>query len=355
MERSMPFSLLGEKFPGADEWKTAPIGAGLGVPQCPTTKPRNGDLTAIDNSVGALSDVSTGSDRSAQAGALRVLVSTAETWLQANPLHTFQGADKKQRVAAVEDLKARAERATLRVGMLARAIRKLITTPNDINRELLFDSSADVIGDKMWENFMTWARSEVKYVASAQFGGEDLLAGSTKAVPCGGISTALRIFFTSVLGKRVPAKGKTIPGYLITKPEFHCFDRTVTGNVRDATTKQPDGRCIFNQHFYVEYNNSRYYDPCMDATYRVQNECIQAELQKIGEGVAIPKNAKATDEIYFHTKAVNAQGFVGTWTKLKIKDVGNGSGLKALLGSDYLRLSDGDIRLAAERCAKIPG
>lgn len=349
----MPFTLGGQKFPQPDEWKQTPLGED-GVPHCPTTKPRKGDLAAIDNALQAANDLCWGIDHMAQSGALTVLVSAADHWIRSNPLHTFQGSDKKDRIAAVKELRARADKSAKLLGKAHSRIKQLITAPNDINKELLFDSPLDVIGEKLWVNFMTWARANVQYAASSTFGGEDLLGGATNAVPCGGIATALRILFQSVLGNKVPSKMMvTIPGYLITKAEYKCFDAKVKGNVRDARTKVLDGRCIFNQHFYLQFSDSKFFDPCMNTTYAVKNSCIEQELKKGPESFALPKIPNRDSEIYFHHKALDVPGFNGSWTKCLVKDIGSEADLKTLLGDAHFNeMTSDDRQVAVARCVQ---
>jgi len=188
------------------------------------------------------------------------------------------------------------------------------------------------LADKIYSNFVHYAKAHWSYVASSKHGGEDVLAGRATAFPCGGIATALKIVFISFFGNKVPTQYKMISTYLITKPEYHCFDGKVTGNVKNVgKLGHFDGATIFNMHFYLEFNG-KFYDPCMDTTYTEDNQVVQAFLVKKGGGALVPeKKSQGHPFIYLFDRDIKVSGFNGGWVRIRMDSFANSDELWKLV------------------------
>ena len=140
----------------------------------------------------------------------------------------------------------------------------IFTGPVNIPKLLERKPAADCV-DSLFANFMFYAKANWSYIASAQAGGEDLLNGTAKQVPCGGIATALKILIEDKL--KLPATYVTKSGYVWTKDSYLSFDREVQGNVSRAESPFLFNEgCFFNEHYFIRCG-AKFYDPCLDSVY----------------------------------------------------------------------------------------
>ena len=342
--------IAGQKFPSKDEW----IGGFIpGELSCPTQGRRPRELRAIDDVLGALDPIQW-QDAPAKLAGVQTLVRVCDAYL----LKIRPKANDKalnEQINSVIKLRTIAATCVGHFGAMGATLNKLLTTPNDIF-EAKKTLAAPAVADRTYQNFMAWAKLNCQYVASASASGEDILTGSVRAVPCGGFAHALKSLFETALGTGVPVNYIRLTGYLITDPSYDCFDATVTGNVTPAGSGVHDGRCIFNEHYFIEFHG-KYYDPCMDSTYTVERAVVQAGLTKPGGGnVVLPPVPNANDEIYIHSASGIAQGFNGSWYAVPIKNVKSSADLQTALGLPaFNTLKQTDIDALVQRCQEING
>ena len=175
--------------------------------------------------------------------------------------------------------------------------------------------------DSLFINFMFYAKAHWSYIASARAGGEALLAGTETQVPCGGIATALKILIEEKLHLHVDYI--TLPGYIWTKASFLCFDSKVKGNVTkiESPALFNEG-CIFNEHYFLKCGG-KFYDPCLNSTYSVQNEAVRktftvAELIAKGRIMA---GEDANTVLLFDGDVVVPGWQRGAWRIVKANDL----------------------------------
>ena len=151
----------------------------------------------------------------------------------------------------------------------------ILKSPVDIAALKKENASRERLLDGAFCNLLYYAKVNWNYTASGSTGGDALLAGTAFSAPCGGIATALRRVFAQ--GLNIPDKDIEyirITGYVWTGPEYLCFDKKVTGNLRGLDETDYRNGCIFNEHYYLKCGN-RYYDPCLSTTYLARNESIK--------------------------------------------------------------------------------
>jgi hypothetical protein len=212
-------------------------------------------------------------------------------------------------------------------------------------------SDAELV-DSLWINFMHYARHNWHYIASSKSGGKDLLSGDSTSAPCGGIATALKMMIEEYLHQTVDYI--TISGYVWTKPEFHSFDSLVKGNVsRYESPLLFEEGCIFNEHYFIKCNG-KYYDPCLDSTYRNEKEAVRKEYlftEIIAKGEVMA--GLTADSLVVFNKAVIVPGFtVGAWHLVKEKDIFKVVTDKAILLAISCSLKHGKIALKARQQSK---
>lgn len=132
--------------------------------------------------------------------------------------------------------------------------------------------------DAAFANLMSYARANWNYTASSRNGGADLLAGTATSAPCGGIATALKIFFIEELGlDDDDVEYVRVTGYLWTGPNYLCFDKNVVGNIRTMNSDNYGNGCIFNEHYYLKAAG-KYYDPCLSTAYSIRDQSIKEKF-----------------------------------------------------------------------------
>ncbi len=112
----------------------------------------------------------------------------------------------------------------------------ILSTPVDIAALQADDKTREALCDGAFTNLLYYAKVHWSYIASGSTGGDDLLAGTAVASPCGGIATALRRVFVN--GLHIPdadVEYIRVTGYLWTGPNYLCYDPKVRGNLRDST------------------------------------------------------------------------------------------------------------------------
>lgn len=155
----------------------------------------------------------------------------------------------------------------------------ILKGPVDIAGLVKLNKTRETLLDGAFANLLSYAKKNWSYTASAQVGGEALLAGTANAAPCGGIATALKLVFVN--GLQVPVKEIEyirVTGYVWTGPTYLCFDPKVTGNLRklDAPGAYGNG-CIFNEHYYLKCGD-KYYDPCLSVSYVTRDQSIKEKF-----------------------------------------------------------------------------
>ena len=75
----------------------------------------------------------------------------------------------------------------------------ILSTPVDIAALRADNKPSEALTDGAFTNLLHYAKVHWSYTASGSTGGDDLLAGTAFASPCGGIATALRRVFVNGL------------------------------------------------------------------------------------------------------------------------------------------------------------
>jgi hypothetical protein len=198
----------------------------------------------------------------------------------------------------------------------------ILSTPVDIAALQVGNKTREALCDGAFTNLLYYAKVHWSYTASGSTGGDDLLAGTAVASPCGGIATALRRVFVN--GLHIPdadVEYIRVTGYLWTGPNYLCYDPKVRGNLRRLDTPGNYGNgCIFNEHYYLKCNG-KYYDPCLSTTYSVKNQSIKEEFNGLYQNTAYGTGQtagrmlltadKKTCIVYLSKEPV--PGFRGAW------------------------------------------
>lgn len=310
-------------------------------------KPRKGFTKLVDDKV---DDLWTKSDMIGKFVALTDLRNAIQ-----KQLNSVKGQDR-QKTEILNSLDEKARKAIKYFAATGPTIQKILTSPLDIYKQRSNEIGGKDMANMIFANYMSYAKANWSYVASATAGGEDVLSGNASSLPCGGIAFALRIIYQSFFDAGL-TKLITIAGYLITKPTFHCFDNKVTGNVKSPGPPDNwDGACIFNQHFFLSYGG-QFYDPCMDTKYTEEEEVIAAKLVKIGtiktSVILVPAKIGEHDYIYVYDSTKDVPGFNGSYVKFKIDSFNNSGDLLRLIREAGLdKIEEPDIKKAATACRK---
>ena len=113
--------------------------------------------------------------------------------------------------------------------------------------------SPTILADALFENYVEYAKENWDYAAHA--GGlkfETLLTGTGhQTVACGTLKSALKTMFKEDLG-REDAIDASLNERFISKPDLHCFDEKVTGNMRNRGSWNFNSGCCFSSHHFVQ-------------------------------------------------------------------------------------------------------
>jgi len=133
----------------------------------------------------------------------------------------------------------------------------------------------------LFKNFCDYAKRFYTYSATKVEGskGQELLEyphGDLRVVDCGGLRHAFLLMAIENLGLRDETSGAAVSwskGFA-TRQFSKCFDAKIHGNIRTATQNfRAISRCVFREHYFVKIG-TRFYDPCMLATYETEEEVM---------------------------------------------------------------------------------
>ncbi|MBI5388183.1 MAG: hypothetical protein HZA90_26255 [Verrucomicrobia bacterium] len=337
------FKLGRAKLPSLETWKTLSAVRGA---------PRTGAILKVDAALAAAQQVELDPDFLVKQMAAFELFLACDAMLRGLGFLDLQA---KQRKEAVEELKRRAKEALDFFGAAAPVVQAILSRPTDILQLKLAGTSLHVIVDRVFNNFVTYARAHWQYSATSGFGGDDLLAGRTNSVPCGGIAGALQTILKALLGRTEAVPRAQFNGYFLAKKEYACYDPLVRGNVRDRAGHY-DGACLFSSHHYLQWGGL-FYDPCLTHIYTNDRQMVAEELVKMTGAVACVKpNPRRNDFIYVNDLANPPHGFGSSWTRVKIGDVTSVGALQNLLPSplkEKLNSTSSEAIAIANFCAKI--
>lgn len=312
------FPLGREKFPYSEVWKELSSVTGAR---------RTGAIAAVDAALEAASKCGTANDMIAmQLGAFELTLA-CDAMLRG--IGTFD-VQARQRREAVEELGRRAKLARDYYSNATPVLQAILSSPIDIFALKGSGASLQVLVDRVFGNFVAYARANWQYVGKSNWGGPDLLAGTTRAAPCGGIANALRIVLGTVLPEGAPpVRFVTLSGRLVTRKRYHCFDPRVRGNVR-LKNDMLDGSCLFNNHYFLGWAGL-HFDPCMAATYISENDVVEevpVALTGVNDLLVVAKeNARKTDSLFFYDERTTVPGFSSTWARVPIAEVKDGNSL----------------------------
>lgn len=195
----------------------------------------------------------------------------------------------------------------------------ILAGPNPMAQLKKDGATNQQLADNLFINFLQYARKHWQYIASSRSGGDDLLAGKATAVPCGGIATALKMMLEDDLKiPKTDVEYITISGYVWTKPTYISFDPSVTGNVRDANSRDYRQGCLFNEHYYLRCL-AKFYDPCLSANYANRDECVLMKPTVLFKGEFLLSPDKQT--VLMFKKAEKVNGWQqGAWMKFPVKE-----------------------------------
>jgi hypothetical protein len=196
----------------------------------------------------------------------------------------------------------------------------ILAGPNPIAQLMKDKTPNQQLADNLFINFIQYAKKHWQYIASSQSGGDDLLSGKATAVPCGGIAKALRSMLEDDLKiPKTDVEYITISGYVWTKPQYISFDPSVTGNVRDANSRDYRQGCLFNEHYYLRCL-AKFYDPCLSANYANRDECVLMKPTVLMKGEFLLSPDKQTVLMFMKAEKVNGWQ-QGAWMKFPAKDL----------------------------------
>lgn len=142
--------------------------------------------------------------------------------------------------------------------------------------------SPAVLADALFENYLGYASANWDY--AAQPGGlraDTLLSGTGhKAVACGTLRDALKTMFREDLG-RPDVKDADLNENFISKPDLHCFDSKVRGNLGNRGSGTFNLGCHFSSHYFLACGG-KYYDACLSTTYKSDQEPIFQKTLRVG-------------------------------------------------------------------------
>jgi len=187
-----------------------------------------------------------------------------------------------------------------------------------------------LLADALFENFVEYASANWDYITEASNLSADALLASAdhNRVDCAKLREALKKMFEEDLGldgvSNANLDSSNKCGHFITKPDFHCFDSKVRGNVGNQGSGAFNLGCFFTTHYFLKYGG-KYYDACMAATYRSEQEPILHKTRKVGtvykglENVRWAGTGKAT--ILLRSTPKNVPGFSSVWEIFKLDEV----------------------------------
>jgi len=155
-----------------------------------------------------------------------------------------------------------------------------------------------LLADALFENFVEYASANWDYITEASNLSADALLASAdhNRVDCAKLRGALKKMFEEDLGldgvSNANLDSSNKCGHFITKPDIHCFDSKVRGNVGNQGSGAFNLGCFFTTHF-LKYGG-KYYDACMAATYRSEQEPILHKTRKVGTAQSGLENVRWT-------------------------------------------------------------
>lgn len=339
------FSLGRQKLPGLERWKELSAVKGA---------PRTGAILRVDEAVAAAQEASSRVVMTERFLAANGLVNACEAMLSGIGHFDLQA---KQRKEAVEELRNRARAARDEFAATAPTIQAILTRPFDVLQLLVGGASEQLLADRVFRNFLSYATVHWRYSATSNFSGEDLLAGRTNQIPCGGLANALKIVLQGVLKDPASVRFQTLSGYLLTKSRYTCFDPLVRGNVRDRTGAL-DGTCLFNQHYFLTWGGL-FFDPCMTAVYLMEGDVIDLRPVPVAGLRTLRVLARAgagrADSLFILDKTAPVPGFETTYLRVPIAGITDADSLRAAVSpavAELLRQSPEDAKKLLELCVK---
>jgi hypothetical protein len=138
-----------------------------------------------------------------------------------------------------------------------------------------------VLADALFENFVDYAVANWDYGASSGGLTADVLLSGTgrKTVACGTLREALKKMFRDDLNRQDVADADL--GHFISKPDLHCFDPKVKGNLGNRGSGMFNLGCLFSGHWFLACGD-KFYDPCLQATYMSKEEPIFQKTTRVG-------------------------------------------------------------------------
>jgi hypothetical protein len=201
----------------------------------------------------------------------------------------------------------------------------ILTNKNDIPAmKLKTPKPTDqALADALFDNFITYAAANWQYLAQpgAQKAEDALNSDGPASLACGTIREALKIMFKEVLG--LAAQNEDINGYFISKPGLKNFDSRVTGNLFSETGQVLGAH--FSTHYFLKCG-SKWYDPCLMASYATKEGPIHAKTQLVGNPpiksvLGLKKSGSGHSLTFFKMEQRAVPGFGSVWKTVKPKDL----------------------------------
>ena len=309
-ETGLWFDLGGERFPRLPRWKE--LSAVWGAS-------RSGPITKVDAALEAAYQASMQQSFVEKHIAAGNLFRACDAMLRGISGMNLQA---KQRQEDVSELRTRADRAQKYFAGAAPVVQQIMQwPPNNIFEMMAAGRPVQVVVDALFKNFVAYARTKWSYKASAMLSGEAILAGRTNDVFCATIAEAFELLLDAVLPGTEKARRVTLRGPFVTKPQYHCFDTKVTGNIfgKDG---QPIGTCMFSEHFFAQWAGS-FYDPCMGSIYPAQDQVVAEKVPYVnGVQAAIMAKTNPTRNDFIYVEGgPEVPGFQMSFARVKIADV----------------------------------
>lgn len=339
------FKLGRESFPSLETWKTLSSVRGAS---------RSGAITKVDDAVqDAAQKALTPDMLTCQLAAFNLFLA-CDAMLRCIGAFDLQA---KQRREAVTELKSRAKRANDYYVAAVPVVQAILSRPTDIFQLRAQGASVQLVVDRLFQNFITYARQHWQYVAKSNFGGDDLLAGRVTSVPCGGIAFAFRNILLAVVPSPRPTMAR-INTCFLTRHTCVCFDPLVQGNVRTRSGVY-SGSCIFSEHHFIQWGGL-YFDPCMTSVYTTERGLVAENLVGIPRcsnlQVLVKSGPTRNDHLYLCDENTKPKGFGGSWMMVKISDVTSAAALQNLVDAPLKNVytpSSTVSRAIADFCASV--
>jgi hypothetical protein len=304
------FNFGGERFPRLERWKE--LSAVLGAS-------RSGPITKVDTAVDAAYQASSQQSFVEKQIAAGNLFRACDVMLRGISGINLQA---KQRQEAVSELRTRADRAQKYFAGAAPVVQKIMQMhPNNIFEMLAAGRSVQVVVDALFKNFVAYAHANWSYKALATPSGEAILAGRANEVFCASIADAFGLLLDAVLPGTQKATRVILKVPFVTKPEYHCFDPKVTGNIfgKDG---QPIGTCLFSEHHFAQWAGL-YYDACMGSIYTAQEQVVAEKVPGVNgvEAVIMVKTNPTRNDFIYVESGRDVPGFQMSYVRVKIADV----------------------------------